>query len=205
MLFIGLYLLAIVAANLLVTELGPEFSILLAGLFIGPNLTIRDALHEKWQGENLWRNMALLIGTGSILSALLNVNATPIAIASFLAFAGAAIADTAVYQRMFKQSRIAKMNVSNFASAAVDSILFPAFAFGFPLLIPIMFGQFAAKVIGGAVWSFILTLDDKKIGVWLCNHNIHDLDLGKEEAFGSGNVAPCKRCGGTYVSYNPYF
>jgi uncharacterized PurR-regulated membrane protein YhhQ (DUF165 family) len=47
------------------------------------------------------------------------------------------------------------VNGSNVLSAAVDSVLFPTIAFG-ALLPVIVLGQFAAKVLGGAVWSWIL-------------------------------------------------
>jgi hypothetical protein len=38
----------------------------------------------------------------------------------------------------------------------VDSIIFPALAFGFPLLYIIVIQQFLAKVLGGWLWSLIL-------------------------------------------------
>lgn len=150
-----LYLLVIVAANLSVAAFGPTISILNAFLFIGLDLTTRDTLHERWL-TNLWRNMALLIATGSLLSALLNWQALPIAIASCVAFAVSAIADTLVYSALHNRAKLVKINGSNVVSAGVDSILFPALAFGFPLLISIMIGQFIAKVGGGFLWSIIL-------------------------------------------------
>lgn len=156
MILITLYLVAIVAANLLVAQFGVAVVIFNAFVFIGLDLTTRDALHEHWQGKHLWRNMLLLIGTGSALSALLNWNAAPIAFASFVAFACAGIADAMTYQLLGDKSKLLKMNGSNVIAAGVDSILFPALAFGFPLLIPVMLGQFAAKVFGGFVWSLWL-------------------------------------------------
>lgn len=154
---IALYLSAIIAANLLVAQFGPSITILNAFVFIALDLTTRDALHEQWDGKHLWRNMALLISAGSLLSALLNVNAMPIAIASFVAFAGAGIADTLVYQALGERSRLVRMNGSNLVSAAVDSLIFPILAFGFPPLWGIVAGQFTAKVLGGVVWSWVLT------------------------------------------------
>jgi queuosine precursor transporter len=153
---IVLYLTAIVAANLLVAAFGPSVAVVNAFLFIGLDITARDALHEAWQHEGLWWKMLLLIASGSILSALLNWNAAQIALASFLAFAGAGIADTLVYHALHDRARMLKINGSNVVSAAVDSVLFPALAFGFPLLIGVMIGQFVAKVTGGFVWSVIL-------------------------------------------------
>lgn len=150
-----MYLGAIVAANLLVAQFGASITIFNAFVFIGLDLSTRDALHERWHG-NLRRNIALLILAGSALSAALNINALPIAIASCVAFAAAAIVDTIVYQALADRPRMVKMNVSNLASALVDSIVFPALAFGFPLLWGIVFGQFVAKVTGGFLWAWIL-------------------------------------------------
>lgn len=156
MMLIVLYLAAIVAANLLVATFGPQVSIVNAFLFIGLDLTTRDALHERWQGRNLWRNMLLLIGAGSLLSALLNANAVPIAIASFVAFLAAGIADTLTYTALGERAKLVKVNGSNVVSAAVDSLIFPALAFGLPLLWGIVVGQFVAKVAGGFLWSLVL-------------------------------------------------
>lgn len=150
------YLTAIILANLSVVAFGPGMSIANAFLFIGLDLTSRDVLHERWQHQNLWRNMVLLIGIGSALSALLNWDALPIAIASCVAFGLSGIADTISYRLLHQHSRLIKVNGSNVVSAAVDSIVFPALAFGLPLLIPIMVGQFIAKTIGGGIWSLIL-------------------------------------------------
>jgi uncharacterized PurR-regulated membrane protein YhhQ (DUF165 family) len=155
-LMVGLYLSAIVAANLLVAAYGPSVAVINAFLFIGLDITARDALHEAWKNEGLWWKMLLLIAAGSILSALFNWNAARIALASFVAFAGAGLADTAVYHALRERARLLKINGSNVVSAAVDSVLFPALAFGFPLLFDIMAGQFIAKVLGGFVWSVVL-------------------------------------------------
>lgn len=154
---IALYLAAIVAANLLVAQFGAGVTILNALVLIALDLTARDSLHEAWQGRNLKRNMALLIGAGSLLSAALNIDALPIALASCAAFAASGVADTLVYAALGERSRLVKMNGSNLVSAAVDSLVFPILAFGYPPLWGIVVGQFAAKVIGGAVWSVLLT------------------------------------------------
>lgn len=153
---IAMYLGAIVAANLLVAQFGASVTILNAFLFIGLDLSSRDALHEHWQ-HNLRRNMALLILAGSVLSALLNWNAAPIALASCVAFAAAGIVDTTIYHLLKDRPRMVKMNVSNIAAALVDSIVFPALAFGFPLMVGIVAGQFVAKVAGGFLWAWLLS------------------------------------------------
>lgn len=152
-LLLGLYLLAIVAANLSIVYFGPQAAIWNAFLLIGLDLTARDRLHEQWQGPALWPRMLILIATGSLLSWWLNADAARIALASFLAFALAGLSDAIIYQLLGDKSRILKVNGSNVVSAIVDTIIFVLIA-GLPVwIIP---GQIAAKIIGGFLWSFIL-------------------------------------------------
>jgi len=155
MFYVALYLVAIVLANLTVAWFGPRMVIINAFLFIGLDLTARDYLHEAWHGRGLLWKMTLLIGAGSVISYALNKDAAQIAIASFVAFACAAIADTIIYHLLKKRIYMVKINGSNVAGALVDSLIFPTLAFGvfMPLII---LGQFAAKVGGGFVWSLIL-------------------------------------------------
>lgn len=153
---IALYLIAIVIANLTVAYFGPPAAIANAFLLISLDLTTRDSLHDRWQGKGLWLKMLALIGAGSLLSFALNANAGPIALASFVSFAGAGLADTLMYWVLGDKAKLVKVNGSNVVSAAVDSLIFPALAFGLPLLWWIVLGQFAAKVTGGFVWSVVL-------------------------------------------------
>ena len=156
MIYVIMYLSAIVLANLSVAQFGPGVTIINAFLFIGLDLTARDKLHEAWCGRHLWLRMTGLIVAGSALSWLLNRNVGSIALASLVAFGGAATVDAIVYQALGKYPKWLQVNGSNIPSAAVDSLLFPALAFGFPLLWPIVLGQFAAKVLGGAIWGRLL-------------------------------------------------
>ena len=151
----GLYLAAIVAANLIITQFGPSATIVTAFLFIGLDITARDRLHESWNGRGLWPKMAALIASGSLLSWLVNRNAGPIALASFIAFAASGAADTLTYHALRHRPWFVKVNGSNAVSAAVDSLIFPTLAFG--LLLPfVVLGQFVAKVAGGALWAVIM-------------------------------------------------
>jgi queuosine precursor transporter len=152
---IALYLSAIVAANLLVAAFGPAISILNAFVFIALDLTARDRLHEAWRGEGLAWKMAALIGAGSALSYLLNVNTGPIALASFVAFGVAATLDALCYHLLRGRDYLVKVNGSNVVSAAADSLFFPLLAFGLPLLWPVVVGQFIAKVFGGFLWAWM--------------------------------------------------
>jgi len=148
------YLAAIVLANLLVAWFGPWVSVVNAFVFVGLTITARDSLHDAWHGRNLHRNMALLILAGAALSYMLG--AGRIAIASAAAFTASETIDTITYALLRERAHLVRVNGSNVASAAVDSLLFPALAFGLPLMWPIVIGQFAAKVFGGAVWSVAL-------------------------------------------------
>lgn len=159
---VALFLFAIVAANLITTAFGPAASVFNAFVLIALDLTSRDRLHEAWHKSHLTLKMSALIASGSFLSYLLNSSAGQIAIASFVAFGAAAIADTLVYQFLYKHPWRVKVNASNVVSAAVDSILFPTLAFG-GLMPLITLGQFAAKVFGGFIWSLILGKPANKV------------------------------------------
>lgn len=152
---VAVYLAPIVAANLLAARFGPSATPFIAFALIGLDLTARDRLHEQWQGRALWARMLRLIAAGSLLTWIVNYNAGPIALASFVAFVSASVADTLVYDALRRWPWLAKTNASNVVSAAVDSIIFPTVAFG-ALMPGIILAQFAAKVAGGAFWSLIL-------------------------------------------------
>lgn len=162
MIYVTMYLAAIVLANLSSAYFGPSASVINAFLFIGLDLTARDRLHEAWHGRGLVWKMGLLIAVGSLLSWVINRNAGQIALASMIAFALAAVADTVVYHLLKDRAYLVKVNGSNVVSAAVDSLVFPTIAFGgfLPL---ITLGQFAAKVFGGALWAYILRSKTKTL------------------------------------------
>lgn len=160
---IGMYLSAIVGANLLVVAFGPAISIVNAFVFIALDLTARDRLHEAWSHNGLAWKMAALIAGGSLLSYALNASAGPIALASFVAFAVSASLDTLIYRLLHDRAYLVKVNGSNMVSAAADSLIFPALAFGLPLLWWVVVGQFVAKVIGAALWAWLLMPRARKV------------------------------------------
>lgn len=159
-LLVSAYLAAIVAANLSVAHWGPTAAVYNAFLFIGLDLSTRDALHDMWRGR-LLRNMTALIVTGSALSWAMGelTGSGPfvgrIALASCAAFAAAATADAIVYHLLRNRPWYERVNQSNLAGAAVDSLVFVAlWPFGFQFTLA--FTLFAAKVAGGVVWSLVL-------------------------------------------------
>jgi hypothetical protein len=148
---IGLYVVAMVVANLLVWSLGPWFSPFNAFLLIGLDLTLRDVLHERL---NRWQ-LASVIVAGGLITWAVNPAAAWIAIASATAFVCAALADWAAYSALQSRPWLVRANASNVVGAAVDSALFPTIAFG--AFLPAIIGlQFLAKIAGGAVWSFLM-------------------------------------------------
>ena len=151
-----IFLLAIIAANLSVAYFGPISAPFNALILIGLDLSLRDKIHEKWHSNSLGLKMLGLICIGAVVAYILNQGAGRIALASVIAFIGALAVDSIVYEWLFKKTKLTKMNGSNTASALVDSVLFPTIAFG--VFMPwIVLGQFLAKVVGGAIWAFILT------------------------------------------------
>ena len=156
MLPVLIFLISIVLANLSVHYFGPISTPFNAFILIGLDLSLRDKMHESWHGKNLGLKMLGLICASALITYLLNQGAGRIALASVLAFSGALIVDAVIYQRLFKKSKLVKMNGSNVGSALTDSILFPTIAFG--VFMPwIVLGQFLAKTLGGYCWSIILT------------------------------------------------
>jgi hypothetical protein len=163
---VTLYLVAIVAANLSVATFGPDAVIANAFVLIGLDLTTRDLLHEAWHRQGLIWKMGGLIAAGSAISYLLNAGAGQIALASFAAFALAAVMDTVVFGRLWRKKWLVRSNVSNVASAAVDSVVFPVLAFG-AFLPWIILGQFLAKATGGFLWSLVLNWTRQTRSKWL--------------------------------------
>jgi len=148
------YLGSIVLANLSLEHFGPRAAVVNAALFVGLDLSTRDALHELWQGH-LLRNMAALIAAGSALSYLVNRDTARIAVASCIAFGAAATADAVAYHLLRRRPWYERVQQSNVCGATVDSLLFLPLAFGgWPWLV--MFSQACAKIAGGVVWSWAI-------------------------------------------------
>ena len=144
------YALAMTLANLSIVQFGPAVIPLNAFVLIGLDLALRDWLHVR---INAWQ-MGLLIACSGLITYALNPTAAHIAIASACAFTAASVADWAVFARM-RGSWMARANASNVVGALVDSIVFPAMAFG-GLDPKIVATMFVAKVAGGAVWAWIM-------------------------------------------------
>lgn len=155
MIYAGIYIAALVAANLLVAWLGVWFSLVNAFVLIGLDLSLRDKLHDLWEGEKLPIKMGGLIATASVVSYAINPATGMIAFASLAAFSLSMVADSVVYQYLKYKDKVIRINGSNIAGATVDSVVFPTIAFG-GLMLEIVALQFLAKVVGGFIWGKIL-------------------------------------------------
>ena len=148
---IAVYIAAMVTANLLVWWLGPWFSPINAFLLIGLDLTLRDVMHDRL---TKWQMLAVVL-VGGLITWGCNPSAAKIAIASATAFTLSACADWLAYTLLRRKPWLVRSNGSNVVGAAVDSVIFPTLAFG-SFLPHIVAMQFAAKVGGGAAWSWLL-------------------------------------------------
>lgn len=147
------YISAMVAANISVSCFGPWISPINSFLFIGLDLTLRDKIHERNNGDA--RVMTCVVLGAAVVTYIINPAAQSIAIASAVAFAAAGIIDWITYSMLRERPIMTRTNGSNIAGAVIDSTLFAVLAFG-ALLPHIVVLQFAAKVAGGAVWAFAL-------------------------------------------------
>lgn len=155
MIYALIYVLSLVAANLLVAYFGVWFSVINAFVLIGLDLSLRDKLHDLWHEDKLVIKMGGLIVVSSLISYLLNPATGTIAIASFGAFVLSMLGDAIAYHYLRSKAWFIRSNGSNFFGSAIDSLVFPTIAFG-SLMPEIVLMQFLAKFGGGFVWSLIL-------------------------------------------------
>jgi uncharacterized PurR-regulated membrane protein YhhQ (DUF165 family) len=148
-------LVAVTAANLITTEVGPEASVYTAFFLIAADFVARDLIHD-YAGRRRWIILGSLIVAGSAISYAINSDAAQIAKASAAAFGAALVVDTLIYQLVHRRPWLERSNISNVFAAAVDSAVFVAVAFPGAFLWDIAFGQLTAKVAGGVLFSIAL-------------------------------------------------
>lgn len=146
-----IYVGAICAANLSVSYFGPAAMPINSFALIGLDMVARDKLHDKMG----FKKVMALTAIAGFASYLINPESGRIAVASLAAFGLSQAANAIAYQRLIKREWMQRSNASNAVGALVDSVLFPALAFG-AFLPTASTAQFIAKVSGGAVWSWLL-------------------------------------------------
>lgn len=161
---IGLYLMMAVCANGLVGYFGPVVLPLTALAMIPFELTVRDVLHERWNGSV--SRMSLLVVAGSVVSWMVAPIAVCVASASGFFLSG--LSDWIVYLLMQGKSRQIKMIVSNSVSAIVDSMAFQLIAFGV-ISLNVLMWQCGLKITGGVICVVVLS--------WALSRKNDDVDL----------------------------
>lgn len=141
---VAAYLAVVVAANLATTKYGLQpigFGLMATAgtVFAGAALLIRDAVQDA--AGKLWVVFVAIVA-GSALSFWFGDGR--IALASGAAFLVAESLDLAVYTPLRKRSWALAAGASQVIGAVADTFLFLALA-GFPILAPIVWGQFVGK------------------------------------------------------------
>lgn len=149
------YLGAIVAANLLITALGPAWVIPVGLVLIGLDLAVRDKLHDRTSGRDLVVLMGLLIATGGAISYALNADAGRVAVASSVAFTLGALVDAVAYQLLKARRPWVRSAASSAPAGLVDSAAFLIILTG-GLPIVLIITQAVAKALGAAAWARLL-------------------------------------------------
>ncbi len=158
------YLAMAVCANGLVGYFGPVVLPLTALAMIPFELTVRDVLHERWNGS--FGRLSALVVAGSAVSWMVAPLAVCVASASAFFFSG--LSDWMVYLSMAGQTKNRKMIASNSASAIVDSLAFQLIAFGV-ISLDVLFWQCGFKIVGGMVCVAVLA--------WISSRGRNDADL----------------------------
>ncbi len=151
---VGVYLAAIVTANIITARYGPTASVYNAFALIGLDLITRDRLADFW-GTTRWRKMALLIAAGSVISFLVAQNVQAIAEASAISFACAETGEGLLYHLLRRREWVQRANAAAWLGAAIDSFVFPTLAFG-GVQWSTTVGQFTAKTAGALLWSVLI-------------------------------------------------
>jgi len=114
---VGVYLAAIVAANIITARYGPTASVYNAFALIGLDLITRDRLADFW-GTSRWLKMALLIGAGSAISFLVAQDVQAIAQASAISFACAETGEGLLYHALRRREWVQRANAAAWLGAS---------------------------------------------------------------------------------------
>lgn len=145
------YIIAIISANTTIAHFGPQATGLVALVFIGLDLTLRNVLGVKMEPPK----MLALITFAGLLSYALNPASGMIAVGSLCAFVASALADWSTFRRV-SGTWFERCYAGVLVGALVDSLVFPTIAFG-AIMPKIMLMQLIAKAGGGLLWAFAIS------------------------------------------------
>lgn len=150
-----IYVLAVIAANLIVWKFG-KYGLFISSFTLIPfDFVMRCYFHERWKGAKLVFNLGVLITCASIATYLINMHTQQIAIASCAGFIVANIVAGLLYQVLIKRTYFVKINLTDLAAIVVDSICFQLIAFG-GIDAVVTGGQIVIKFAGGLLWYYLL-------------------------------------------------
>jgi uncharacterized PurR-regulated membrane protein YhhQ (DUF165 family) len=153
-----LFLLAFIAANLIVKHFGAYGLLFSSFLLIPFDFVCRCIIHERLKGMMLIYTLFILTVLAAIWTVIINSHAINIAAASVCGFVGAQIGAGIFYQyQLHKESKswFYKVNISDLIAIVFDSIIFQIVAFySFDIMVTV--GQIIIKFLGGLLWYFII-------------------------------------------------
>lgn len=153
---LAIYLAAFVAANLFLKHYG-RYGLWVSSFILIPfDFVARCILHETIKSRLLlilW--LLLLTSVSGIITALINFDASAIAMASVCGFTCAQLAASLWYQALIKTRPWIKVNGSDLIGIVLDSIIFQYIAFG-EIVVLVTVGQIIVKCLGGLLWYYIL-------------------------------------------------
>lgn len=151
------FVLAFVAANIIVKYFGPSGLLFSSFLLIPFDFIARCIIHERLSGLRLFITLLELSIYAAIITCLINFNAFNIALASVCGFLVAQAAAGVFYQaaKIKHRSMFFKVTISDFVGICWDSILFQWVAFA-ALDLRITAAQILIKFAGGLIWYFII-------------------------------------------------
>lgn len=158
---IPMFLVAFVAANLIVKHFGIYGLWFSSFLLIPFDFIARCIIHERYRGTYLVLVLFALTMCAAAITIIINSNAVNIALASVCGFAAAQLMAGTFYQSAIKQTYFIKVNLSDLIAIVFDSIVFQVVAFSV-FKIDVTAGQIVIKFIGGLFWYFIIFVYVKK-------------------------------------------
>jgi uncharacterized PurR-regulated membrane protein YhhQ (DUF165 family) len=151
---IAIYILCIVAANVLATSssitLGADIMIPAGVLVIAPIFTLRDTVQHR-HGSRIAGDIVLV---AALLTMLLSVplgesRLGRVSIASLIAFVVSELLDTAIYFALHRHEWLTRVLASNTVASAIDTVLFLSIAF--ELSWPTFSAMYLIKLLGSTL------------------------------------------------------
>lgn len=153
--FVLLYLTALVISNLVVKHYGAPGLYFASSVLIPFDFICRCIFHETWKGKQLVINLLILTVVSGIITIAINIEAVNIATASFFGIIAVQISAGITYQILKKTKYLYKVNISDIVAVIFDSLTFQLIAFSV-INWQVTSLQMLIKIIGGLIWYIII-------------------------------------------------